>query len=121
MAEIVLTVNIISLIIKCDKKVCEISDSINIISPQINKGFCAARIGINSLNLTLNKVQIKIEQKKDEYKTIIFKYFITSVLFLLLNANGKKIMSGVETAFTVLDLLKKVFKKHKQLEKINFP
>lgn len=109
-AEVVLTVNIILLILKCDKKICEINQVITSVTPDVEKSLCSLRISINSLNLTLNRIQIKIEQKKDEYKTIIFKYFITALLFLLLNTNGKKIMSNVETAFTVLDIIKRLVK-----------
>ena len=111
-AEIVLTVNVISLILKCDKKVCDLNSVVSAIHPEVQKSFCSLRIAINTLNLSLNKVQLKIEQKKNEYKTIIFKYFITAVLFLILNTNGKRIMSSVETVFTLLDLLKRLTKNY---------
>ena len=76
----------------------------------MSDGFRGVRIAINSLNLNLNKVQVVIVQKKEEYKTIIIKNIITGLLFLLLSGNSKKIISGVEMGFAAYDIAKKYMK-----------
>ena len=109
-AEIVLVFNIISFINKCDKRVCELSKTFDGVESSLSKAFCEIRIAINTLNLNLNKAQIVIVRKKDEYKTIIIKNIITGMLFILLSNNGKKIISGVEIGFAACDLVKKYLK-----------
>ena len=109
-AEIIITSSLISLILKLDKKVCEINKCFPVINPLVENTFTLVRININSIALALNKVQIKIAQQKDKYKTIIIKNIITFALFILLSHNAKKIISVTELAFSAADLGKALVK-----------
>ncbi len=109
-SELIIVCTLISWIMKLDKKVCEINECFPIIKPLVEDTFTLVRININSIALSLNKIQIKIEQQKNKYKTIIIKNVVTFVLFMLLSRNAKKVISVTELALSVADLSKTVVK-----------
>lgn len=109
-AELIIVCSLISWILKLDKKVCELNECFSIINPIIEDTITSVRISINSAALTLNKIQIKIAQKKDKYKTLIIKNIVTFILFLVLSNNAKKVISVTELAFSMVDLSKAVVK-----------
>lgn len=110
-AEIIITIQVISFILKIDKKVCELNEQIIALTPKIEKGFTSARIGLNKILLALNGFEQKLKSKKEEFKFNILKSLVTTALFLILNTNGKKIISTVELAFSLKDILSKWAKK----------
>ncbi len=109
-AEIIIASSLISWILKFDKKVCELNECFPVIKPLVEDTFTLIRININSAALALNKIQIKMEQQKDKYRTIIIKNIVTFALFLLLSHNAKKIISVTELAFSAADLGKALVK-----------
>ena len=109
-AELIIVCSLISWILKLDKKVCELNECFSVINPIIEDTITSVRISINSAALTLNKIQIKIAQKKDKYKTLIIKNIVTFILFLVLSNNAKKVISVTELAFSMVDLSKAVVK-----------
>ena len=110
-AEIIITIQVVSFILKIDKKVCELNEQIIALTPKIETGFTSARIGLNKILLALNGFEQKLKSKKEEFKFNILKMVVTTALFLLLNTNGKKIISSVELAFSLKDILSKWAKK----------
>ena len=70
-----------------------------------------ARIALNKILLALNGFEQKLKSKKEEFKFNVLKSVVTTALFLLLNTNGKKIISTVELAFSLKDILSKWAKK----------
>lgn len=110
-AEIIITIQVISFILKIDKKVCELNEQIIALTPKIETGFTSARIGLNKILLALNGFEQKLKSKKEEFKFNILKSLVTTALFLILNTNGKKIISTVELAFSLKDILSKWAKK----------
>lgn len=110
-AEIIITCQVVSFIIKIDKKVCALNEQITAITPAIENGFTSVRIVLNKILLELNKFEQKLKSKREEFKFNILKSLVTTALFLLLNTNGKKIISTVELVLSVKDLLSKWSKK----------
>jgi len=106
-AEIVITFHIISFILKIDKKVCELNEEIVALTPTIEDTLTSARISINKILLTLNKFEQKLQSKTEEFKFNILKSVITTVLYLLLNTSGKKVLSIIELAFSLKDVMDK--------------
>ena len=110
-AEIIITFQVVSFILKIDKKVCELNEQIIALTPKIETGFTSARITLNKILLALNGFEQKLKSKKEEFKFNVLKSVVTTALFLLLNTNGKKIISTVELAFSLKDILSKWAKK----------
>ncbi len=110
-AEIIITFQVVSFILKIDKKVCELNEQIIALTPKIETGFTSARIALNKILLALNGFEQKLKSKKEEFKFNVLKSVVTTALFLLLNTNGKKIISTVELAFSLKDILSKWAKK----------
>ncbi len=110
-AEIVITFHIISFILKIDKKVCELNEQIVALTPTIEDTLTSARISLNKVLLALNKFEQKLQSKTEEFKFNILKSVITTVLYLLLNTNGKKVLSTIELAFSLKDIMDKWAKK----------
>ena len=110
-AEIVITFHIISFILKIDKKVCELNEQIVALTTTIEDTLTSARISLNKVLLALNKFEQKLQSKTEEFKFNILKSVITTVLYLLLNTNGKKVLSTIELAFSLKDIMDKWAKK----------
>ena len=110
-AEIIITFQIVSFILKIDKKVCELNEQITALTPVVESSFTSARIALNKILLTLNGFEQKLKSKKEEFKFNILKSLVTTALFLILNTNGKKIISTIELAFSLKDILSKWAKK----------
>ena len=110
-AEIVITFHIISFILKIDKKVCELNEQIVAITPTIEDTLTSARISLNKVLLALNKFEQKLQSKTEEFKFNILKSVITTALYLLLNTSGKKVLSTIELAFSLKDVMDKWAKK----------
>lgn len=110
-AEIVITFHIISFILKIDKKVCELNEQIVALTPTIEDILTSARISINKVLLALNKFEQKLQSKTEEFKFNILKSVITTALYLLLNTSGKKVLSTIELAFSLKDIMDKWAKK----------
>lgn len=106
-AEVKLTIDLIEYIKKVDRAVCEINDKISIYNNSIKKEFTTLRIALNKILLSLNKIELKIKQKKENFKIIILKNILTGILFIILNPNGKKVLSVIDLVFSVNDFLKK--------------
>ena len=109
-SELIIVCSLISWIMKLDRKICELNECFPVIKLMVEDTFTLIRININSVALSLNKIQIKIAQKKDKYKTFIIKNIVTFVLFLVLSNNVKKVISVTELAFSAVDLGKAVVK-----------
>ena len=110
-AEIVITFHIISFILKIDKKVCELNEQIVTLTPTIEDTLTSARISLNKVLLALNKFEQKLQSKTEEFKFNILKSVITTALYLLLNTSGKKVLSTIELAFSLKDVMDKWAKK----------
>lgn len=110
-AEIVITFHIISFILKIDKKVCELNEEIVALTPTIEDTLTSARISLNKVLLALNKFEQKLQSKTEEFKFNILKSVITTALYLLLNTSGKKVLSTIELAFSLKDIMDKWAKK----------
>lgn len=110
-AEIVITFHIISFILKIDKKVCELNEQIVALTPTIEDTLTSARISLNKVLLALNKFEQKLQSKTEEFKFNILKSVVTTVLYLLLNTSGKKVLSTIELAFSLKDIMDKWAKK----------
>ena len=106
-AEIVITFHIISFILKIDKKVCELNEQIVALTPTIEDTLTSARISLNKVLLALNKFEQKLQLKTEEFKFNILKSVITTALYLLLNTSGKKVLSTIELAFSLKDIMDK--------------
>ena len=106
-AEIVITFHIISFILKIDKKVCELNEQIVALTPTIEDTLTSARISLNKVLLALNKFEQKLQSKTEEFKFNILKSVITTALYLLLNTSGKKVLSTIELAFSLKDIMDK--------------
>lgn len=111
-AELIITFQIIALIKKCDRKVCEINSAVCALTPKIESSFTKIRIELNKILLSLNKIQQKIQAKKDKYKTLILKNIITGILFLVLNKNGKTVISVLDLVFSVKETVEKWAKNY---------
>jgi len=110
-AEIIITCQVVSFILKIDKKVCALNEQITTLTPVIENGLTSVRITLNRVLLALNKFEQKLQSKKEELKFNVLKTVVTSALFLLLNTNGKKIISAIELALSIKDLMSKWVKK----------
>ncbi|MBO6181634.1 hypothetical protein J6O86_08115 [bacterium] len=110
-AEIVITFHIISFILKIDKKVCELNEQIVTLTPTIEDTLTSARISLNKVLLALNKFEQKLQSKTEEFKFNILKSVITTALYLLLNTSGKKVLSTIELAFSLKDVMDRWAKK----------
>lgn len=106
-AEIKLTYDIVCFIRRLDEKVCRINDEITALNPVIDSQFTSLRIALNKALLSLNKIQLKIKEKKEEYKIVLLKNIITGILFLILKVKGQKVFSVIDLAFDIKDFLKK--------------
>ena len=106
-AEVKITYDVVCFIKRLDAKVCEINDKICEVNPVIESSFTSFRIVLNKALLTLNKVQLKIKEKNEEYKIAILKSVITGILFIILNVKCQKIFSVVDLAFDIKDLCRK--------------
>ena len=106
-AEIKLTYDLIRIIKRLDDKVCQINEEITAINPTIESQFTSLRIVLNKALLSLNNVQLKIKEKKEEFKIVILKNLITGILFFILQIKGQKIFSVIELAFDIKNFLKK--------------
>lgn len=106
-AEVKITYDIVCFIRRLDAKVCQINNEISALNPKIESNFTNIRIALNKALLALNKVQLKIKEKKEEYKIVLLKNIVTGILFLVLNSKGQKIFSVVDLAFDIKDLYKK--------------
>lgn len=109
-AEIIITYQIVSFIMKIDKQVCELNERVTLLTPVIEEKFTAIRIALNKILLKLNKFEQKLRSKKEEYKFIILKNVVTIALFLVLNTNFKKILSAIDLAFAFKDFIKECAK-----------
>ena len=109
-AEIIITCQIVSFILKIDSKVCELNEQITSITPKIENGLTSIRIVLNKILLSINKFEQKLYSQKEKFKYTLFKNLITIVLFLVLNTNAKKILSTVNLAFEIKDFIKKLAK-----------
>ncbi len=109
-AELKIAFDLINFIINTDKNVCAINNSFSKCTKNIEKDFTTLRIALNKTLLSLNKIELKIKQKKEEYKIIILKNILTGILFVILNTDGKKVLSVVDLIFSVKDFVKKMAK-----------
>ena len=109
-AEIIITCQVASFILKIDKKVCDLNNKIAQVTPKIKSDIITVRIGLNKILLSLNKFEQKLHSKKEEFKFIILKNIVTMALYLILNTNGKKVLSVVELAFDIKDFIGKYAK-----------
>lgn len=116
-AEVKIAYDIISLIRKFDRRVCEINVRISEVQTQIPAVFSSARIAINTALLNINGIKIKIAEKKDDYKYVILKNVITAALFLALNVRGKQAMTAVELAFSAKDFTRNIIKLIRSFKK----
>jgi len=107
-AEVIITCQVISFILKLDKKICDLNNQITEITPEIERGFLSLRISLNKLLLKMNEFEQKLQSKKEEFKFKLLKNIITTVLFFALNTNGKKIITTIELAFDIKDFFKKL-------------
>ena len=106
-AEVKITYDIVCFIRHLDAKVCKLNNQITALNPKIDYNLTNIRIAINKALLSLNKIQLKIKEKKEEYKIVLLKNIVTGVLFLILNTKGQKIFSVIDLAFDIKDLYKK--------------
>ncbi len=107
-AEVIITCQVISFILKLDKKICDLNNQITEITPEIKRGFLSLRISLNKLLLKMNEFEQKLQSKKDEFKFKLLKNIVTTALFFALNTNGKKIITTIELAFDIKDFIKKL-------------
>lgn len=107
LAELKITFDIVCYLRKLDEKICSLDEQISALNPVIEEQFLSLRIALNKVLLSLNDIQLKIKEKKEEYKIILLKNLITGVLFFILNINGSKILSVVDLAVDIKDFLKK--------------
>ena len=107
LAELKITFDIVCYLRKLDEKICLLDEQISALNPVIEEQFLSLRIALNKVLLSLNDIQLKIKEKKEEYKIILLKNLITGVLFFILNINGSKILSVVDLAVDIKDFLKK--------------
>jgi len=107
LAELKITFDIVCYLRKLDEKICSLDAQISALNPVIEEQFLSLRIALNKVLLSLNDIQLKIKEKKEEYKIILLKNLITGVLFFILNINGSKILSVVDLAVDIKDFLKK--------------
>lgn len=106
LAELVITLEVISYIRKADRCVRSLNTQIVKTIPFVKQKFLSIPIAINKINLSLNKIEQKIAAKKNNYKVLIAKNIVTWALLLALNMSGKKISSVVDLAFAIKDLVK---------------
>ena len=109
-AEVKLTLDLVCFIRHLDNKVCSLNRQITGIQPKIKNEITSVRISLNKVLLSLNKAQLKIKEKKSDFKILIVKNFVTSLLFLILNTNRKKIISIIEFCFVIKDFIQKMLK-----------
>lgn len=109
-AEIIITCQIVSFILKIDSKVCRLNEQIIAITPKIESGFTNIRIILNKILLAVNKFEQKLYTQKEKFKYKFLKNLITIALFLILNINGKKVLSILDLAFEIKGLIKKFVK-----------
>ena len=107
LAEVKITFDIVCYLRKLDKKIWSLDTQISELNPVIEEQFLSLRIALNKVLLSLNDIQLKIKEKKEEYKIILLKNLITGVLFFILNINGNKILSAIDLAVDIKDFLKK--------------
>lgn len=107
LAELKITFDIVCYLKKLDKKICSLDGQISALNPVIEEQFLSLRIALNKVLLSLNDIQLKIKEKKEEYKIILLKNLVTGVLFFILNINGSKILSVVDLAVDIKSFLKK--------------
>jgi hypothetical protein len=106
-AEVKITYDVVCFIKKLDMRICKINEDLSSLNPVIDSSFTSLRIALNKALLALNKVQLKIKEKKEEYKIIILKNIITGILFFILNTKAQKIFSVVDLAFDIKEFYKK--------------
>lgn len=110
-SEVIVTAHIVAFILKIDRKVCDLNEQIIKLTPVIEKELTSVRISLNKILLSLNKFEQKLQSKTEEFKFNILKSVVTTALYLILNTNGKKVLSIIELAFSLKDIMSKWAKK----------
>ena len=110
-AEIIVTCQIVSFILKIDAKVCALNKQITALTPKIETGLTSVRIVLNKIFLSINNFEQKLQSKKEQFKFKFVKNIITIALFLILNTNAKKVLSTIDLAFAIKDCVKYWAKK----------
>lgn len=105
-AEVIITVQLIALIIKLDKKVLAINQIILGYTPKLKDALYTIRIGVNKALLGVYNLKDKIEKQKARARYKIIKNIITILLFLILNPKGKYTLSTVDILLSIKDYLK---------------
>jgi len=116
-AEVIITANIVSFIIKCDRKICEINDNIYGIKSEIPNTFKPIHKNLNTVIISIENIKEKLNQKKNKYKYSIIKNIVTGILFIALNTKGKKIITCIELLFSIRDFIDTTLKSFNSLKK----
>lgn len=80
-AELIIAINLILLIVKADRKVCEINDCVEVFNPLVETFMQYARCLVKSFNCTFTDIVEFFKKKKEQ---VIFKTVVMIVIYLFL-------------------------------------
>ena len=99
-AEVIIAFQLILLIQKVDHKVSEYNAKVLSLTTQIEVNISKLRKNVEvALNGVLKLEQI-IQKQKKKYKYTILKNIFTTLIFLVLNKNGRQILTAIDLVFT---------------------
>lgn len=95
-AEIIITIYLIMLIRKINKKVCKANKQILALRLQIEEQLYKLELSINQIHLHLTHFNNFIDTKKEQCTSFLSNNAIIGILFLFLNTSGKKFLALVD-------------------------
>ena len=110
-AEIIVTVWIISAIKKLDTKVLKANLAINQISPEIISAVSLMRASVEIISTKFGATVDFIEEKKCSCFTTLQKGILTTLLFHFTKIPGKKLFTIIDTLLTIRKIVKNFIKK----------
>ena len=104
-AEVIIALQLVSLINRADKAVLALNSKVIEYSPKVKNAIIDVRILINKALLGVYNLAQIIEKHKTKVKKSIVKNIFTTILFLMLSSNGKQILTTVDLVFTAVEFI----------------
>lgn len=100
-AELIIAVQVITLIQKARQNVCQINQTVTDMKPEIERNICDVRIAINTILLRITGVHGFIDKRKEDYKKIFSANFLTKIASFILSNDWKKILMAIDVILTI--------------------
>lgn len=100
-AELIIAGQIIALIQKARRNVCQINQTVTDMKPEIERNICDVRIAINTILLRITGVHGFVDKRKEDYKKIFSANFLTKLASFILANDWKKIFLALDIILTL--------------------